>query len=282
MINTDEWAERFAGGAYELEGVHRLVIPPQSVLHGLKTERYGFLFPVRGQAVMRIEGKEYDLRPGCLFYAAPGLKLQARVEGASEYEYYSVFYHWSGPEAARYTQASHFMLDYGCNSRVTELLMLLHQHIRLASGLDKLHVKVLFLSLMHQALTGSSHRGGESQTGKSSIEAAMAYIESHYMLPLTLNELAELHAMSAKSFSYYFHKYTGRRPIDYVIRCRMERAADLLKTGAFSIRDIASSVGYASPFYFSRAFKNQYGMSPTHYAELASMSLELPSDEAKP
>jgi len=268
MMDTEQLAEMFASEAYEIEGVYRLVIPPQSVLHGFKTERYGLLFPVRGQALMHLEGKEYDLRPGVIAHAVPGLKLQSRVVGTSEYEYFSVFYRWNPFTESRYPQeASHFKLEYGCNSRVNELLLLLHQHFRNPSGLGKLRVKELFLSLMHQVLTGCSHRFGEKQTGRSSIEAAVAYIEGHYMHPLTLNELAELHAMNAKSFSYYFHKYTGCRPIDYVIRCRLERACELLTTRSYSVRDVASSVGYANPFYFSRVFRSYYGMSPSSYAE---------------
>ncbi|WP_309473831.1 helix-turn-helix transcriptional regulator [Paenibacillus thiaminolyticus] len=48
---------------------------------------------------------------------------------------------------------------------------------------------------------------------------------------------------------------------------RMERASELLKAGIFPIRDIAVSVGYANPLYFSRAFKKKFGMSPSAYAD---------------
>ncbi len=84
---------------------------------------------------------------------------------------------------------------------------------------------------------------------------------------LTLDELAELHAMNPKQFSYYFHKYTGFRPIDYVIHYRMERARELLQTGDFPIRDIAASVGYTNPLYFSRLFKKKLGITPSSYLE---------------
>nr|WP_272491110.1 helix-turn-helix transcriptional regulator [Paenibacillus apiarius] len=86
------------------------------------------------------------------------------------------------------------------------------------------------------------------------------------MNPLTLDELAELHSMSPKRFSYFFHKYTGYRLIDYLINDRMERASELLKAGNFPIRDIAVSVGYVNPLYFSRVFKKKFGVSPSAYA----------------
>ncbi|MGO4184478.1 helix-turn-helix transcriptional regulator [Paenibacillus sp. TAF43_2] len=63
----------------------------------------------------------------------------------------------------------------------------------------------------------------------------------------------------------FFHKYTGFRPIDYVINYRMERASDLLKAGNYSIHDIAVSVGYTNSLYFSRLFKKKFGLSPSAY-----------------
>jgi YesN/AraC family two-component response regulator len=46
----------------------------------------------------------------------------------------------------------------------------------------------------------------------------------------------------------------------------MERAGELLKSGSYLIRDIAISVGYTNPLYFSRIFKKKFGTSPSEYA----------------
>ncbi|WP_228469245.1 helix-turn-helix transcriptional regulator [Paenibacillus sp. JNUCC31] len=78
----------------------------------------------------------------------------------------------------------------------------------------------------------------------------------HYMNLLTLDELVGLHGMSSKRFSYFFHKYTGFRPIDYVIHYRMERAGELLRSGNYLIHDVAISVGC------------KFGVSPSEYAHL--------------
>ncbi|MCY9552490.1 AraC family transcriptional regulator [Paenibacillus apiarius] len=146
-----------------------------------------------------------------------------------------------------------------------ELLIMLHQNAHTLGGIGKLRVKELFLSIMHQVLLGCRHRESGSSPSKRVIEEAIEYINGHYMNPLTLDELAELHAMTPKRFSYFFHKYTGYRPIDYLINYRMERASELLKAGNFPVRDIAVSVGYANPLYFSRVFKKKFGVSPSAY-----------------
>ncbi|MNI06221.1 HTH-type transcriptional activator Btr [compost metagenome] len=216
---------------------------------------------------MRVNGTVYELHPGSVFHAAPGMQMDSQVIGQSELEYYLLYYTLDqlGDVNRDHDYHSHFKLEPGANPRVIELLIMLHQNANTLGGIGKLHVKELFLSIMHQVLVGCRHRESGSSPSKRVIETAVAYINGYYMNPLTLDELAELHAMSPKRFSYFFHKYTGFRPIDYVINYRMERASQLLKAGNFPIRDIAVSVGYANPLYFSRVFKKKFGVSPSAY-----------------
>ncbi|OME87824.1 AraC family transcriptional regulator [Paenibacillus sp. FSL A5-0031] len=267
MINLDKLAEIFAAGTYEIEDVYRLVIQPKSILREFTTVRHGFLFIIRGEGRLCVNGKEYQLLPGSVFHAAPGMQMTSKVIGQSEFVYYSLFYKIDKLDDVNWTHEcdSHFRLEPGANPRVMELLIMLHQNVHASGGIEKLRVKELFLSILHQILIGCRNRENASSPSKRVVEEAIAYINGHYMNPLALDELAELHAMSTKSFSYFFHKYTGFRPIDYVINYRMERASDLLKAGSFSIHDIAVSVGYTNPLYFSRLFKKKFGVSPSAY-----------------
>ncbi|MEK5334229.1 helix-turn-helix transcriptional regulator [Lysinibacillus sp. FSL W8-0992] len=267
MIDLDKLAEIFARGFYDIEGVHRLVIQPKSILSEFRTVRHGFLFVIRGEARMRVNGTVYELHPGSVIHVAPSMQMDAQVIGQSEYEYYLLFYRFDKLDEIYSVNEcdSHFKLEAGANPRVLELLIMLHQNANTLSGIGKLRVKELFLSVMHQVLVGCKLRVIGSSPSEKVIEEAIAYIHRHYMNPLTLHELAELHAMNTKRFSYFFHKYTGLRPIDYLINYRMERASDLLKVGNFAINDIAISVGYANPLYFSRVFKKKFGVSPSAY-----------------
>lgn len=269
MVDVDKLAGIFASGSCEIEGVYRLVIQPQSILRDFRTVKHGLLFPVRGKARMRVDGTVYEMHPGAVLHAAPGMQLDSQVLGQSEYEYYSILYRPNDKwlKVSDFAECgTHFKIEPGLNSRVIELLAMLHHNIHAPGGLGRLRVMELFLSIMHQVLVGCSYQGSGSPNQKV-IEEAVAYIHGHYMHPLTLDELAELHAMSPKRFSYFFHKYTGFRPIDYVIHYRMERACELLKAGHFSVKDVASSVGYANPLYFSRLFKKKTGRSPSAYME---------------
>lgn len=269
MIDVEKLAEVFANDSYDIKEVYRLVIQPKSILREFRTVKYGFLFVIRGAARISVNGTVYELQSGSVLHAAPGMQMESQVAGQSELEYYSIFYRLDkiGEDNSDHECKAHFKLEPGANPRVIELLMMLHQHAHTLGGIGKLHVKELFLSILHQVLVGHRHRVSSGAPSQRVIEEAIEYMKRHYMNPLTLEEMAELHGMTPKSFSYFFHKYTGFRPIDYLINYRMERASELLKAGNFPIRDIAVSVGYANPLYFSRAFKKKFGMSPSAYAD---------------
>ncbi|WP_028563471.1 AraC family transcriptional regulator [Paenibacillus pinihumi] len=269
MINVDQLAEALACSSYKIKEVYRLVIQQKSVLREFRTEKYGFLFIIQGQARLRVNGVTYELQPGSVFHAAPFMQMDSRVVGESELEYYSVFYspEKRSEEEYKHVCNAHFKLEHGALPRIIDSLLMLHEHVRTPGGMGKLRAKELFLSIMHQVLGSHLHHSRGTSPSKKVIDEAIAYIKKHYMEMLTLDELAELHAMNPKQFSYYFHKYTGFRPIDYVIHYRMERARELLQTGDFPIRDIAASVGYTNPLYFSRLFKKKLGITPSSYLE---------------
>ncbi|MBN1676663.1 MAG: helix-turn-helix domain-containing protein [Kiritimatiellae bacterium] len=80
-----------------------------------------------------------------------------------------------------------------------------------------------------------------------------------------VQDLAKRYGLSKFHFSRRFKERTGYAPIDYFIRLKMQKAAELLLGGPHSIRAIARRLGYEDPYYFSRAFKKMTGVSPAHY-----------------
>ncbi|MBE6371050.1 MAG: helix-turn-helix domain-containing protein [Lentisphaerae bacterium] len=54
-------------------------------------------------------------------------------------------------------------------------------------------------------------------------------------------------------------------PVSYLLKCRMERAAQMLAFGTENIAEIAHAVGIDNPFYFSRLFTRQFSVSPSDY-----------------
>jgi AraC-like DNA-binding protein len=66
-------------------------------------------------------------------------------------------------------------------------------------------------------------------------------------------------------FNRLFKEHSGTSPQNFLIQCRLAKAAELLLKSSKNIYDIASEVGIENEFYFSRLFKSRYHVSPREY-----------------
>lgn len=83
--------------------------------------------------------------------------------------------------------------------------------------------------------------------------------------PFTLDRLAEIAGMSRSAFTMHFADAFGRSAIDFLKELRLRRAADTLANTSLPVKTVATSVGYASRSYFSRAFKAFHGIDPAGF-----------------
>ncbi|MBV6442571.1 MAG: HTH-type transcriptional regulator CdhR [Saprospiraceae bacterium] len=56
---------------------------------------------------------------------------------------------------------------------------------------------------------------------------------------------------------------TGRSATDFIRTLRLEKAKELLETTDLNVTEVCFKVGFGSPNYFSRAFQEQFGISPS-------------------
>ena len=71
---------------------------------------------------------------------------------------------------------------------------------------------------------------------------------------IALADLAKVVELNPTYFSDQFKRVVGVRPLDYLMRRRIERAQYLLLTSPASVKEIADAVGVPDPAYFSRVF----------------------------
>lgn len=81
----------------------------------------------------------------------------------------------------------------------------------------------------------------------------------------TIDEFAELMRLGRTIFYRKVRGVTGYTPNEYMRVMRMKRAAELLADGTNNVSEVAYAVGINDPFYFSKCFKQQFGVSPTAY-----------------
>ncbi|MFA9398803.1 MAG: response regulator [Clostridiaceae bacterium] len=98
---------------------------------------------------------------------------------------------------------------------------------------------------------------------KNIFSKVRVYIDENYDNDLELETLSKNFNLSSYYFSRTFKEYVGMNVSEYIIKIRMEKAIELLKTN--NIKDICYLVGYNDPNYFSRAFKKYTGVCPSEY-----------------
>jgi AraC-like DNA-binding protein len=94
---------------------------------------------------------------------------------------------------------------------------------------------------------------------------ARHYIEKNYMHPLSLAEVAHHVALSPNYLAALFKRQFGRTIIDCLTEVRIAEAKRLLQETGRTVGEIAETVGYQSPYYFSRAFKKAVGRPPSDF-----------------
>jgi two-component system response regulator YesN len=111
------------------------------------------------------------------------------------------------------------------------------------------------------------------------VEQVRAWIAREYRQPLTLFCLARRVGMSQVGLRQAFENRVGLTPAAYLMKCRMQQAASLLRDPRQQIKEIAVSVGYPDPNNFSTAFRRFFGVSPRAFRSqpFPSTDVALPS-----
>ncbi len=82
-----------------------------------------------------------------------------------------------------------------------------------------------------------------------------------------VREVAGLLNLSTSRLEHLFKAQTGTRISDYLLECRLKRAAHLLKSTETRIKEITHVTGYSHSSSFSRAFKKRFAKSPDEYRQ---------------
>ncbi|MCC7450341.1 MAG: helix-turn-helix transcriptional regulator [Anaerolineae bacterium] len=94
------------------------------------------------------------------------------------------------------------------------------------------------------------------------------YIRDHMDEPLRRERLAAIAGFSVPHFHRIFTAHTGESIACYVRRVRLIRAGQKLRMGAVDITEVALAAGYQTHTAFGKAFKQQFGLSPSEFRQL--------------
>ena len=109
----------------------------------------------------------------------------------------------------------------------------------------------------------------ERQSAHPSYEQQAAdYIRANYMRDLAIEDIARMVGLDRRYLSLIFKASAGMTMQDFLVRTRLDHAAQYLKQGE-PVASAAMLSGYTDVFHFSKMFKKRFGMPPQQYKTAA-------------
>jgi len=119
-------------------------------------------------------------------------------------------------------------------------------------------------------ISARQHEGVHARVTRQFL-AVQEFIHLQMRQKITLADLARVVKLNPTYFSDQFKRVVGVRPLDYLVRRRIERAQYLLLTSPDSVKSIADAVGIGDPAYFSRVFTRLCKATPSEYRSAHSV-----------
>ncbi len=223
---------------------------------------------VRGKGWVKLGRDTYDLNPGNLVVILPGRAHSYACDVDHPWTIY--WCHAAGKDVRYFTDilARRDVLPILHVSGYLNLVPLFEAMIdELSLGYSTNHLTVASMALGY--LLALIVAGGQSaqvdQFSRSRIPQAIDYMKSRWQHTLSVPDIARSCNLSTSQFNTLFKKFTGYSPLDYFLRLKMQRAAEMLDTTTRPLKEIAADVGFSDPLYFSRTFHRIYKISPSEY-----------------
>jgi len=231
-------------------------------------QSYSLSYVQRGSFGCKTVAGEFQLVAGSVLIGHPGDEYLCTHEHAHGDECLSF---QLKPELVDSLGASRSVWRRGSLQPLPELMVLggLAQAAvsgRAELGLDE--IGLLFAGRLCELVSGvDAPRPQKYGAERRRIVRAALFIEAHAPGPLSLDALAGEAGLSPFHFLRSFAAVVGVTPHQYLLRCRLQRAAELLADQSRAVTDIAFDVGFNDLSNFVRTFRRASGVSPRAFRQ---------------
>jgi len=220
---------------------------------------------MEGEGELTLDENTYTLPAGAFFLIPPERLLSLASAKDSSWEY--AWVRFGGSMASMLVEMAGLESGPVLPGRAGEEITPLFLEIEACAGplsWQRLSAGGAFFCLFSQLIRSAEGRGVGCEPDCARVVAE--YIVDHFENPITVEGLAAYAGVSHSSLYRRFVARYGVSPKRFLLEYRVERACWMLRNTSCSVQQIAISVGFEDPFYFSRAFKEVKGVSPRQYA----------------
>jgi AraC-like DNA-binding protein len=218
-----------------------------------------------GSGTVQLDDAVHALRPGVVFAYAPTTRYEIRTDPANPMMKY--FVALAGRDVRRRLEQCGVPVassrQLAAHAEVTSVFEDLVREGQRSGALPRricaALLEVLWLKVEDTA-TLASHA---CEPAREAFLRCKALIDAEAERLGTLAEIARSAGVEASSVCRWFRRYQGTSPYQYLMRRKMNLAAEHLIENGGLVKEAAQRVGFADPYHFSRVFKAVHGVSPS-------------------
>ncbi len=231
---------------------------------------YSIEYVARGEGGLKLGRRNHVLKPGTIFAYGPDVPQQIKSHPQNPLVKY--FVDFAGTQSKQWLQQN--MLAPGRVSQVfppNEIQPLFEELIRNGQRGTR-HTSELCNQLlgclgikMREACTPLQ---SETSAAFTTYQNCRRFIQEHFQKIQTLEQIAIQCHLDTAYICRLFRRYDHQSPYLFLIRLKMNLAAEQLQMPDALVKNVAADLGYTNPFHFSRVFKSVLGIPPKTFRKL--------------
>ncbi|TXK83856.1 AraC family transcriptional regulator [Paenibacillus sp. N3.4] len=228
---------------------------------------------ISGKGVFSSQGQDYKLGAGDSFVIEPEQLISYVSDECDPWHYCWIAF--TGAQAAALVASTGATpLQPVIHTERNRHISVLFRQIQQALKTKRTNAQLKAIGYLHlllgeycETLSASALIGDITHAENDRIvQQAIHYLSTQYAEPITIELMAESLGYNRAYLSRMFKRHTQVTPVTFLLKLRVDKARLLLRERLeLTIEQIASSVGFYDPLYFSKQFRRWYGVSPSEY-----------------
>ncbi|MDD7282147.1 helix-turn-helix domain-containing protein [Floccifex sp.] len=236
---------------------------------GEKDQHWEITYVDSGTLYTNIEGNDFEVHSNELIvYAPEQFHTQSTKEGVCSYLTFIVSMDISEDDKAKITERV-FKISREARSALEKFVQAddsksPYDENDMIFSLEKVINSILISATQKENKVASTPM--QQRFENELMNEILLHINQNIYTSLNVEEICDYFALSRSTLQTLFRNNLNVAPKEYISNLKLEKSKLLIKESKYTISEIASILGFSSIHYFSRRFKQKFGINPSEYA----------------